>query len=282
MKKGFYFLLLAALFHTISAKAQNVEEIYQEIMLTDELKTEDKMQEVRTQARNLLEQKPEEIKINIPKAKIEIPRRLKKVEVKKAEPENLSSAPFGLLWGATILDIQSLGIELTPIDEKDYVNNFRATQLPKSINGFRQVNVTFGVENELWRIIAYGDFIDDDSLASKVLLQYRKYYKLLSQKYGNPQQFYTPKTEINLDKNVKTAPAPAFNPAKDFPSEQNAKDLLKNLQSGEAVLYATFDNKDVGAALAVNVDGNGKSYIIIDYKSLRILRQREAQTLDAL
>lgn len=47
-------------------------------------------------------------------------------------------------------------------------------------------------------------------------------------------------------------------------------------------LYSTYYNDDVGAALAVNVDGDGKSYIVVDYKNLKLLRNREKQTLDAL
>ena len=57
---------------------------------------------------------------------------------------------------------------------------------------------------------------------------------------------------------------------------------MAELQSGQAVLYATFEDQDVGAALAVNVDGDGKSYIIIDYTNLRIFREREEETLNAL
>ena len=58
--------------------------------------------------------------------------------------------------------------------------------------------------------------------------------------------------------------------------------FLAQLQSGEAELYATFEGNDVGTALSVNVDGSGRSYIVIDYKNLKILRQREEQALDAL
>lgn len=58
--------------------------------------------------------------------------------------------------------------------------------------------------------------------------------------------------------------------------------FLKQLQNGDATLYSTYYNDDVGAALAVNVDGDGKSYIVVDYKNLKLLRNREKQTLDAL
>ena len=36
------------------------------------------------------------------------------------------------------------------------------------------------------------------------------------------------------------------------------------------------------AALGVNVDGNGQSYITIDYKNLKLMKEREAETLNAL
>ena len=59
-------------------------------------------------------------------------------------------------------------------------------------------------------------------------------------------------------------------------------DFLKELQNGEAFLYATFENGIVGAALSVNVDGSGQSYITVEYKNLTIMQAREKTTLDAL
>ena len=53
-------------------------------------------------------------------------------------------------------------------EEKDYVNSFIATQLPKPIKDMRYVVITFGEENKLWRIISYGDFINDTPNAKKV------------------------------------------------------------------------------------------------------------------
>ena len=103
----------------------------------------------------------------------------------------------------------------------------------------------------------------------------------LEKKYGNAHETYIP-AATNVDQTDEFSSEPAFVPSKDIPNQQNAPDLLKQLQSGQTVIYATFQDENTGAALAVGVDGEGKSYITIDYKSLRILRQREAQTLDAL
>ncbi len=288
MKKNIFYgltaLLCIAAFGTGARENADSQNIYEDLMISEELKMQDKMDDASAQARKLLEQKPEPVKLEIPK-EIE-PAQLRKrtpLEIKKAAPENLSPAPFGLLWGATIADINDLGITLTPIEVKDYVNTFTATNLPKPISGFQSVNVIFGQENELWRIIAYGDLLSDDSTASRVMLEYRKYYALLEKKYGNAHETYIPgAVDVDQDNELDIQTQPSFVPSKDIPNQQNAPGLLKQLQSGQAVIYATFQDKNTGAALAVSVDGEGKSYITIDYKSLRILRQREAQTLDAL
>ena len=286
MKKNIFYTLTALLcIAAFGAGAQenaDSQNIYEDLMISEELKMQDKMDDASAQARKLLEQKPKPAKLEIPE-EIE-PAQLRKrtpLEIKKAAPENLSPAPFGLLWGATIADINDLGISLTPIEVKDYINTFTATNLPKPISGFQSVNVIFGQENELWRIIAYGDLLSNDSSASRVMLEYRRYYALLEKKYGNAHETYIP-AATNVDQTDEFSTEPSFVPSKDIPNQQNAPDLLKQLQSGQAVIYATFQDENTGAALTVSVDGEGKSYITIDYKSLRILRQREAQTLDAL
>ena len=98
-----------------------------------------------------------------------------------------------------------------------------------------------------------------------------------NKKYGNKQEFFTPaqisvKTTDSKGKEITVQePAPIGNP-----------NFLNQLKSGEAVLYSTYNNQEVGAALAVNVDGSGKSYIVIDYKNLTIMNAQEQETLDAL
>lgn len=223
-------------------------------------------------AKNLLQQKPRALrKQTFPK--------LRSTPAAKQEQivSRDQSAPFGLIWGASMAETKNQGIILTPIGEKDYVNNFSATHLPKEIDDIARVDVTFGEEDHLWRIIAYGKQLDDDAEASKVMRLYKIYSALLSKKYGNAQEFFTP-AQINVTKQddkgkdiVVQEPAPIGNP-----------NFLSQLQSGAAELYSTYYNEEVGAALAVNVDGDGKSYIVIDYKNLRILNAQEQETLDAL
>ena len=99
----------------------------------------------------------------------------------------------------------------------------------------------------------------------------------VTKKYGNKKEFFTP-AEINVvtkdssgrEKIIKKT-APLGNP-----------EFLRQLQSGKAVLYSTYNNNEIGAALAINVDGDGKSYIVLDYKNLGLLYSKEKKTLDAL
>ena len=281
-------LTLALLISFSGSLAQAAENstFYDDILISGELKEQineeqqqaahqQQIQQVQDQAAKLLESDAPQIKVDIQN----LPSRPQTTSAlqKRAEVKDLSAAPFGLNWGATILDTQDLGVSLTPIGEKDYVNSFSAQNLPKPLKGFRSIDLTFGIENELWRIIAYGDFLEDTQDAAVVLRQYRRFYKLLERKYGNAQQFFTPQpiNETSTD-NASAPDTPKVDTSIGNPN------FLAQLQSGEAELYATFEGNDVGAALSVNVDGSGRSYIIIDYKNLKILREREEQALDAL
>jgi hypothetical protein len=59
-------------------------------------------------------------------------------------------------------------------------------------------------------------------------------------------------------------------------------DFLSQLEQGTATLYSTYNNKNVAAALSINVDGSKKSYIVIDYRNLQALEKQQTKTLDAL
>ena len=224
------------------------------------------------QAKRLLNTRPQALrKQNFPQLR----QRIKKAEL--PSEGNNTAAPFGLIWGATIQETKNQGVLLTRIDEKDYVNNFSAAHLPKAISDFDKVDVTFGDNDELWRIIGYGGLLDDTPDASKVMRQYKIYNDLLKKKYGHAEEFFTP---AQIEVESKDAKGRKIMVKKDAPIGN--PNFLKQLQNGDATLYSTYYNDDVGAALAVNVDGDGKSYIVVDYKNLKLLRNREKQTLDAL
>lgn len=273
MKKVFLAALALLLIHSVTARAQ----ISQDFLLDSEAVAaagpdQDAVTRAEESARRLLQQKPRTLR------KQSFPKLRSRPAAESAQlVSRTQSAPFGLVWGATIAETKNQGIILTPIDEKDYVNNFSATKLPKAVDDISRVDITFGEEDHLWRILAYGKLLDDDAEASKVMRLYNIYSSLLNKKYGHKEEFFTPAQIDVVKKDAKgkditvQEPAPLGNP-----------NFLKQLQSGAAELYSTYYNQEVGAALAVNVDGDGKSYIVIDYKNLQILGAQEKETLDAL
>lgn len=288
MKKSLWLIglsVLAAHAGLKSAIAQTSGDFYNSLLISDEIKNEENAQQAKQNAGKLLDTKPAEIKIDSPllRSQQKKLKRAKKSQEFKARSKIIrgnEAAPFGLAWGASYDEVKKDGVTLSPVGQKDYVNNFSATHLPKKVSTFREVILTFGIENELWRIIAYGNLINDTPSAEKVMEIYNRYYRLLEQKYGNAQQFYTPKV-INVDTQV---PGSNSQKTETIAQEQpiGNPDFLSELQNGEAFLYATFENGKVGAALSVNVDGSGQSYITIEYKNLTILQAREKSTLDAL
>lgn len=279
MKKFLAIFAFVGIIPCGQALAQDTSNFYESILISDDMKLEENSDSAKAKASKLLDTKPVPVKIKAPQLR----RNMKssKSDTSKKPQINYGSAPFGLTWGLSMNDIKNMGVVLEKTGAKDYVNSFSATYLPNPVNEFRDIVLTFGEEDRLWRIIAYGNFIKDDAKASKVMNIYNRYYKLLTQKYGNEQQFYTPKV-TNVDKTVDIGSGRTKIVTEQRNEPIGGANFLQELQSGEANLYSTFENGKVGVALAVNVDGQGRSYIIIDYKNLEIMKDRDNSTLKAL
>lgn len=251
----------------IAGSAAAEENFYKNILISDEIRQQDHVNAAKEGAAQLLDTQPVTLKGEIK----QLERRNYNIDQMK---QNFGTAPFGLVWGLNMNETRQLGVKLIPIEMKDYVNCFNIEDQPLKLDDFRRVSVVFGEDNRLWRVIAYSDFITNDTPeASKGLKLYQKYYELLAKKYGNAHQSYTAQVS-NVDA--------AFPSGGEDVSPANNPNLLKNLQNGSAELFATFEGGDVGAALSLNVDGSGNSYIVIDYKNLKILKENEAKILEAL
>ncbi len=272
------------------AQAQDNADFYQDLLISDEFKANEakqqqqkemqqQMMNAQESARSLLTTKTKNLKIDVP----QVERRKVLAPSDKevaAEAQNLAAAPFGLLWKASVATIKNMGVILTPAEQEDYVNSFVATQLPVDAKNFRRIQLTFGEEDELWRIIGYGDFINDTPSASKGLRMYEMYARLLNQKYGNQKDFYTPAMKT-IEKEVVVQGRQTIQ-TEQVPEKMGNPNFLSQLQQGTASLYSTFEGNDIGVALALSVDGDGKSYIVIDYKNLKILQEREDEALNIL
>lgn len=285
MKKTFLAFVLGAAATATPLRAEILEDgkFYEDVLISDDIKMEESSNSAMEKASELLKQKPKIIKIE--GAPLEFRSSRPKPAAVVSKPVETTTeygeAPFGLSWGATYNQTKALGVDLKKVERKNSVNDFIVTKLPKPLADFRQVIVSFGEDNSLWRLSAYGKLIDDNASASKALHLYRKYYGLLERKYGNAKEFFTPKI-ITVEKKVKDEYGRDKIEIEKISEPIGGPNFLAGLKSGEAVLYATFEDEDVGAALAVNVDGDGKSYIVVDYTNLRIFREREQKTLDAL
>jgi len=196
----------------------------------------------------------------------------------------LQAAPLGLFWGASIAETEAQGFKLKPAERKDYQNVFIVLNPRQKNNTFRLISAIFGINDSLWCIYAESNFMEDDTGASKVLELYHKYYDALKKKYGNAQQFFTPYIEeTNLISGDETdnAEKDGTQPAKISHSIGN-DNFLKELQEGKAVLYATFSGEDIGVTLGVAVDGEGKSYISLDYKNFALKDKEQKAVFDSV
>ena len=191
--------------------------------------------------------------------------------------KNHAAAPFGLYWGTDKEQTEMLGFELQPAERKDYTNVYNVANPKQNVRTFDIVTAIFGEQNKLWCIFAQSTPQEDTPQADEVLKLYRKYYEALKQKYGNAKQYFTSSAETREIGNGEIANKSAEDEAK-----IGGDNFLAELQNGTAVLYATFENEELGITLGVSVDGDGKSYISLDYKNLIIMKEEHETKLNNL
>ena len=268
----------AALSVIISASAAMAQEassdFYQNILFSDEYEQKQQENQAKDSAAALL--KKDVTSAPLPTAETEIAAPQTLSQALDNLKNTYGSAPLGLVWGISMSDVEKSGVRLIPQPMKDYTNSFLAEKLPNPLKDFSTAYLIFGDSDKLYRVLARSDKISDDTPnAAKTLKLYQYYYNLLSKKYGNAQQNYS-LANTNVDENPTQANSAAAQSPEDNPN------LLANLISGAAVLYATFGDEDVGVALAVNVDGDNQTYIEIDYRNLKIIKENELNVLEAL
>ena len=273
MKKILGFIMAANL--AFLSRAQAAEDFFGDLIVSDEMKQEQVGESGQFEAGKILDSNPKALRVERKKLRVE------RVETEKAAPVIREPAPLGLKWLATVDEIEYLHVRLEPVERKDMPNSYIATNLPNPVSAFREVLVSFGEDDALWRIEAYGKFIDDDSTAAKGLKEYRKYYQLLEKKYGNAHEFYTPAV-VNVDETVTNADGTQSVVSTQQEMPKGADGFLQKLITGEATLYATFENGSVGVTLALLANGDDQTYIVVDYKNLSAGRKEMEELYDAL
>lgn len=279
MKKLFFGIFAGLFAFNTSVKAN--DNFFNDLMLTEDMKEEIKeeksIEKSTLDAVKILESRPKMLKMKKQKKKI----RVEEEAVKEAAPVVYEQAPLGLLWLAPVSEIEYIKVNLTPVELKDNPNSYKATNLPKKIDTFREVILGFGKDDSLWRIAAYGNYIDDDSKASKGIAEYQKYYNMLEKKYGNAEEFFTPAV-VNFEEKIPNDDGTTSTAIRQDEIQIGDEGFLETLVSGETVLYSTFDNKKVAVTLALLATGEGKTYIAIDYKNMTVEQKTNEAIYDAL
>lgn len=279
MNKLFYAILVGSMAVSLQVKASG--DFFDDLIVTDEMKKEAKenktIEKGQMDATKILESRPKMLKIQSKRRR----GRVEEVTVETAAPVVYEKAPLGLLWLAPVSEIEYIKVKLEPITLKDYPQSYKATNLPKPLSDFRETVVSFGEKNKLWRIVSYGNFMEDDTSATKGLKQYDKYHNLLDKKYGNAEDFYTPAT-YNVEELVPNDDGTTSMAIKQMEMEIGEEGFLEKLSLGEAVMYSTFHNENVSVTLALLADGNKQTYIVIEYKNIDSQKKATEDIMDAL
>lgn len=273
MKKFNFFFVLGLIL--VSGAAYAEEAFFDDIMVSEEMKQQKEGQSGQMNAVEILQAAPKKLQID--------KRRptMSTVSQNKINQVIYKNAPFGLKWSAGLEEIKALGVRMQKVEVKDSPNTYALYHLPKPIEAFRDVLGSFGNNNALWRIAAYGRYLKDDASASKGVAEYRKYYKILEKKYGNAQEFFSPAIE-NVEETIPNDDGTTTTSLKQTAQEIGTTGFLQKLISGESTLYATFEGDGIGVTLALLADGDGQTYIIIDYKSLQAAEREDEDLYDAL
>lgn len=267
---------LFALAHTARADDDFFDNLIVDEHMQQEVKNTIEKEKAQISAGEILDKKPLELKIDA-----DDQSKITKSTKDAVLPIERELAPFGLKWLASKDEILELQVKLTPYAVKDSPNSYMATDLPKPVKAIRKVLISFGDNDALWRISGYGRLLEDDSRATKGLEEYHNFYQILEQKYGNADEVYTPFVK-NVEETITTEDGKSAKTIRQYYMEIGDEGFKEKLMTGEATLYATFSNDHIAVTLALLADGDGQTYIIIDYKNLIPDEQDSKQTYDAL
>lgn len=280
MKKFLSLVMLSSVMLSSAAKAEN--DFFDDLIIDSQHKQEIEeniqIEEGKVKASELLDKKLMDLKFEQKRKEAE---EKKDVEPEPDPAELYEAAPFGLFWLAPIEVIEKIGVVLTPKSIKDSPNSYTATNLPKPVKAFESVIISFGETDLLWRIAGQGVPMEDDSNASKGLNMYHKFYNIFKEKYGFDEEFYTA-ASINVDEEVMLKDGSKSHIIKQKFIEKGDEGFKQKLMTGESVLYATFKNDAVAVTLALMANGDGQTFIMVDYKSLKINDLEHEKMLDAL
>lgn len=212
---------------------------------------------------------------------------------KKAKEQMLSGhekAPFGLYWGLSKEETETLGFQFKEAQLDNNQNVYLLLNPQQQQKTFEPVFAVFGNKNRLYSVYAEGIYSQDTPRAEKVLRLYDRYYTALKEKYGNDREHFKPHTHegpatapVALRQTAeKSAAFPANPKTVMIEHPRGNDDFLKELQEEKASLYAIFGDKKMQITLTVEVNPDGQSHIVLDYENLEIQQNDNRETIKDL
>lgn len=92
-------------------------------------------------------------------------------------------APFGLSWLASSDQVHGLGVNLNPIEISTFGKTFTATNLPKALSDLDEVYLSFGYNDQLFRVTAFGTENKDDGYGTRVKARFDELSAALAKTY---------------------------------------------------------------------------------------------------
>ena len=258
---------------------------------------EENAAKARHKSKDLLNAKPEILKLRENEENLLIKKKKKREELAKKIDEkkymenkkkivtqevttHLKKAPFGLYWDATKEQMETMEFTFSKSERENYEGVYLLQNPQQKYTMFNPVIAIFGLQDHLWCIYAQSIPQTDKPDASKILRLYHQYYEALKKKYGNDKEIFTPYTYVEeklegQEPEQKIVRITHQNPL-------GGDNFLEELQTGKASLYATFDDGSTGVTLSVAVDDNKKSFIVIDYKDLSVMHKEKDTNIENL
>lgn len=286
---------------TSSAKTDKTIDVLhpeEKDFLNDYMDDIETSQKAKTDARDILAQKPKILKLRdsqkkiISQGKVEREKLEERINKRKADEarakekkeyirNTYKQAPFGLFWDISPDETKDLDFEIKPSQRPDYKGVYLVKNKTQQ-DTFEHILAIYGTQNHLWCIYAQGIPLDDTPKAEEVLKLYKKYYVALEKKYGNAEEFFTPYRyteelveETDDPKHPKITKIEKENPL-------GGPTFLQELSEEKASLYATFENGKIGVTLSVFANQNKQSFISIDFKNLAIMAKEQEANLTEL
>lgn len=157
-------------------------------------------------------------------------------------------APFGLSWGASQNEIKRLGANLTQQTENDYGVSLQASGLSRVLADVEGVQLSFGYDDKLWRIVAISKSFRSDPYGSAVVNRYNTLVQSLSKKYGKGNESHHRDSELWND----------------------ADEFLMGIRQGRSWHFTSFETDDLSIEISVRASSGDEGFYALIYTNKRL------------